>query len=72
MMEFPIIEPKDIIELYGEEYMRTVCDDECEVIDENERQVIHPNEDEEYDLNDVTKVWRENKNGDYILIWHKN
>ena len=71
-MNFPTIEPKDIIELYGEEYMRTVCDDECEVIDENERQVIHPNEDEEYDLNAVTKVWRENKNGDYILIWHKN
>lgn len=71
-MEFTTIEPKDIIELYGEGYMRIICDDECEVIEENERQVIHPNEDEEYDLKAVTKVWRENKNGDYILIWHKN
>lgn len=71
MSKFPNIEPYDIIEMLGIKEMRYLCNDECEVIIEKDRQVIHPDEDYEFDLNKVTKVWREDRFGDYILIWRK-
>ena len=69
MSKFPNIEPYDIIEMFNNKEMRYLCNDECEVIIEKDRQVIHPDEDYEFDLNRVTKVWRENYLGNYILIW---
>ena len=71
MSEFPNIEPYDIIEVFGNPEMRFVCNDECEVIIEKDRQVIHPDEDYEFDLNKVTRVWREGNFGNYNLIWRK-
>lgn len=63
------IEPYDIIEVFGNPEMRFVCNDECEIIIEEDRQVIHPDEDYEFELDKVTKVWREDKLGNYNLIW---
>lgn len=71
MKQFPKIEPYDIIEVLGIKEMRFLCNDECEVIIEKDIQVIHPDEDYEFDLNKVTRVWREDRFGDYILIWRK-
>ena len=70
-MEFINIEPYDIIEIGNNPEMRFLCNDECEVIIEKDRQVIHPDEDFEFELKRVTKVWRENCQNNYMLIWRK-
>lgn len=72
MNKFPNIEPYDIIEVFNNPEMRFVCNDECEVIIEKDRQVIHPDEDYEFELNKITKVWQEDEFGNYNLIWRKD
>lgn len=69
--DFPKITYYDIIEFFGNPECRYICNDECGIIEDDGRLIIYPNEDFTYNLTDATKVWRECKKGDYILIWIK-
>ena len=60
----------DLIELYGNSDFRIVLEDEFDICAADNTFVC--NEDDEWnDFNFVTKIWRENENGDYILIFDK-
>ncbi len=59
---------KDIIELWYDANFRVVLSDEfCAYEDENK---FVTDEDSDYhDFNEITRIWREDKNGNYILIY---
>ena len=60
----------DLIELYGNSDFRRILEDEFDICAADNTFVC--NEDDEWnDFNFVTKIWRENKKGDYILIFDK-
>lgn len=56
----------DIIEVYNDAEMRFLCNDECEQFDG----IVHPDEDSEYKVEDVTKVWRQ-VGEDYKCIYKR-
>lgn len=56
----------DIIEVYNNEEMRFLCNDECEQFDG----IVHPDEDSEYKVEDVTRVWRQ-VGEDYKCIYKR-
>ena len=56
----------DIIEVYNDAEMRFLCNDECEQFDG----IVHPDEDSEYKVEDVTRVWRQ-VGEDYICIYKR-
>lgn len=56
----------DIIEVYNDAEMRFLCNDECEQFDG----VVHPDEDSEYKVEDVTRVWRQ-VGEDYKCIYKR-
>ena len=56
----------DIIEVYNDVEMRFLCNDECEQFDG----IVHPDEDSEYKVEDVTRVWRQ-VGEDYKCIYKR-
>ena len=57
----------DLIELYGDSNFRVVLEDEFDIYEDTNQFVV--NEDSlRYDFNSITKIWREDENGNYILI----
>lgn len=56
----------DIIEVYNDAEMRFLCNDECEQFDG----IVHPDEDSEYKVEDVTRVWRQ-VGEDYKCIYKR-
>lgn len=56
----------DIIEVYNDAEMRFLCNDECEQFDD----IVHPDEDREYKVEDVTRVWRQ-VGEDYKCIYKR-
>ena len=57
----------DLIELYGDLNFRVVLEDEFDIYEDTNQFVV--NEDSSrYDFNNITKIWREDENGNYILI----
>lgn len=58
---------RDLIELYDDSNFRVVLEDEFEIYEDTNQFVV--NEDSSrYDFNSITKIWREDKDGNYILI----
>ena len=57
----------DLIELYGGSNFRLILEDEFDIYEDTNQFVV--NEDSSrYDFNSITKIWREDENGNYILI----
>lgn len=56
----------DIIEVYNDEEMRYLCNDECGQSDG----IVYPDEDSEYKVEDVTRVWRQ-VGEDYKCIYKR-
>lgn len=65
--KFPKLEPNDIIEVHGNEELRFFCNDECEQFDG----IVHPDEDNEFKEEDITKVWRPQVHGDGFVCIYK-
>lgn len=63
---FPEIQYLDIIEVYNDAEMRYLCNDECKQFDG----IVHPDEDSEYKVEDVTRVWRQ-VGEDYKCIYKR-
>ena len=63
---FPEIQYLDIIEVYNDAEMRYLCNDECEQFDG----IVHQDEDSEYKVEDVTRVWRQ-VGEDYKCIYKR-
>lgn len=60
----------DIVELWWDNDFRMVLSDEFDTDATND--IFLANEDSEWeDFKSISKVWRENENGDYILIYKK-
>lgn len=64
---FPKLQMNDIIEVYGDTDMRFFCNDEFGQHDDGR---IQPNEDLEFNVTDITRVWRQ-KGDDYICIYKR-
>lgn len=64
--DFPIIQMGDIIEVNNNIEMRFVCNDECEQFDG----IVHPDEDWEFEEENITRVWRQ-IDEDYICIYKR-
>ena len=57
----------DLIELYGDSNFRLILEDEFDIYEDTNQFVV--NEDSfRYDFKAITKIWREDKNGNYILM----
>ncbi len=57
----------DLIELYNDSNFRLILEDEFDIYEDTNQFIV--NEDSfKYDFNAITKIWREDKNGNYILI----
>ena len=62
---------RDLIELYGDSNFRLILEDEFDIYEDTNQFVV--NEDSfRYAFNSITKIWREDENGNYILIMRKN
>ena len=57
----------DLIELYGDSNFRLILEDEVEIYEDTKQFVVNE-ESSRYDFNSITKIWREDKEGNYILI----
>ena len=55
----------DLIELYGDSNFRIVLEDEFNIY-ENTNQFVISEDSFRYDFNSITKIWREDKDGNYI------
>ena len=67
---FKELECGDLVELFYDKNSRYVLSDEFCIILEDSTFVI--DEDSDYfNLDSITKVWREDINGDYALIYSK-
>ena len=65
--DFPTeLNEADIIELYNNPVFLFVCNDRCEVFDD----IIHPDEDHEFNQIEVSRIWKRDGNN-YILIYEK-
>ena len=65
---FPEIQYLDIIEVYNDAEMRFLCNDECGYnYDESK---FHPDEDSEYKVEDITRVWKQ-VGEDYKCIYKR-
>lgn len=61
---------KDIVELWGDKNFRVVLQDEYDTYEDTNEFVT--SEDSDYFTFDmITKIWREDENGNYILIYTK-
>lgn len=61
---------KDIVELWGDENFRVVLQDEFDTY-ENTNEFVTSEDSDYYTFDMITKIWREDKNGNYILIYKK-
>ena len=64
---FPILQPTDFIEVFGDKEMRFFCTDECEQFEN----MVHPDEDYEFKQENITSVWRQVDNDTYKCIYKK-
>ena len=62
--EFPKLQPGDIIELHYLEECRFMCNDEVEQFDG----IIHPDEDDEFYQEQVSRVWRLTEDTYYCIF----
>lgn len=60
---------EDIVEFYDDAEFRYVLSDEWGVTDEKKQEFVTDEDSNYYSFNEITKVWRQNKYGDYILIF---
>ena len=65
-MDIPKLQPGDIIELYGNEELRYFCNDNVEQFDD----IVHPDEDEEFYVEQISRVWRLEEDT-YICIYKR-
>ena len=68
--KMPELKPFDMVELFFDEDFRYVTGDEAGPGSEDG--IYHINEDQSIELEYVTRIWRQNKKGNYILIWEKS
>lgn len=61
---------KDIVELWGDENFRVVLQDEFDIY-EDTNEFVTSEDSDYYSFNMITKIWREDKNGNYILIYKR-
>ena len=61
---------KDIVELWGDENFRVVLQDEFDIY-EDTNEFVTSEDSDYYTFNMITKIWREDKNGNYILIYKR-
>lgn len=61
---------KDIVELWGDENFRVVLQDEYDTY-EDTNEFVTSEDSGYYTFDMITKIWREDKNGNYILIYKK-
>jgi len=61
---------KDIVELWGDENFRVVLQDEFD-INEEENTFVTSEDSDYYTFDMITKIWREDEDGNYILIYKK-
>ena len=54
MMNIPKLLPGDIVELHYLEECRFMCNDNVEQFDN----IVHPDEDEEFYVEQISRVWR--------------
>lgn len=59
----------DLIEIFDDHEARYIVEDTAYIESEN---IFYINEYECIEFDTITKIWRPNKNNDYILIWDKN
>lgn len=64
--KFPELNVGDIIELWGDPEMRFCCNDECEAFNG----IVHPDEDNEFKVEDITRVWSQ-KGDDLICVYKR-
>ena len=62
---------KDIVELWGDENFRVVLQDEFDTYKETNEFVTSEDSDY-YTFDMITKIWREDDKGNYILIYKKD
>ena len=67
--KMPELKPLDMVELFFDEGLRYVINNDGGPSEDEG--VYRLNEDDDIELESVTRVWRQNKRGDYILIWEK-
>lgn len=67
--KMPELKPFDMVELFFDEDLRYIISDEGGPSEDEG--VYRLNEDDDIELESVTRVWRQNQRGDYILIWEK-
>ena len=67
--KMPGLKPFDMIELFFDEDFRYVIGDEGGPSEDEG--IYYLNEDEEIELESVTRIWRPNDKCNYILIWEK-
>ena len=67
--KMPELKPFDMIELFFDEDFRYVSGDEAGPSSDDG--IYNLNEDQTIELEFVTRIWRQNHKGDYILIWEK-
>ena len=60
---------EDIVEFYNDAEFRYVLTDEWGITDEEKQEFVTDEDSSYYSFNEVTKVWRQNKCGDYVLIF---
>ena len=63
---------RDLIELFWDEDFRKVLSDEFDIDEVNNLFVADEDDTYYYSFNAVSKVWREDENGNYILIYNKD
>lgn len=67
--KMPELKPFDMVELFFDEDFRYVINNDGGPSEDEG--VYRLNEDDDIELESVTRVWRQNQKGNYILIWEK-
>ena len=62
---------KDIVELWGDENFRVVLQDEFDTY-EDTNEFVTDEDSDYYTFDMITKIWREDDKGNYILIYKKD
>ena len=67
--KMPELKPFDMVELFFDEDFRYVAGDEAGPSSDDG--IYNINEDQSIELEYVTRIWRQNERGNYILIWER-
>ena len=62
---------KDIVELWGDENFRIVLQDEYDTNEDTNEFVTSEDDCGYYTFDMITKIWREDEKGNYMLIYKK-